>query len=199
VTVETLPAGLTARRKERTRREIADAAASLFYANGYDGTTIEDIAAAVEVSPRTVYRYFSTKDELIVTLSRANSDAFLAALRARPVTEAPSDAVRAAVASSLAPHWSNAADRVRSFLALIRDTPELRARWVEENYDAQRQLAAVLAERNGTPVDMQLLLAAGAITLAINTALQEWAGQSKVTTPEGYVDTALSMLARPLL
>lgn len=199
MTVETLPAGLTARRKERTRREIADAAASLFYANGYDATTIEDIAAAVEVSPRTVYRYFSTKDELIVALSRSNSDAFLAALRARPATEAPSDAVRAAVASSLAPHWRGAADRVRSFLALIRDTPELRARWVEENYDAQRQLAAVLAERNGTSVDMHLLLAAGTITLAINTALQEWAGQSKVKTPEGFVDTALSMLARPLL
>jgi AcrR family transcriptional regulator len=201
VTLGTLPpTGLTARRKERIRRELAEAAASLFYERGYDGTTVEDIAAAVEVSPRTVYRYFATKDELIVALGQSNSDAFLAALRARPTTESPTVAVRAAVTSALAPNWRESAWRVRAFLTLIRETPVLRARWVEEAYDAQRRLAAVLGERNGTAgSDLRNLVAAGAITLAINTALQEWAGQTEVKTPEGSVDDALALLAGPLL
>jgi AcrR family transcriptional regulator len=201
MTADTLPpAGLTARRKQRIRQELAEAAVTLFYENGYERTTIEDIAAAVEVSPRTVYRYFATKDELVVALSHANFEAFLAALRARPPQESPTDAVRAAVSLSLAPLWRESAWRARSFLTLIRDTPVLRARWVEEAYDAQRQLAAVLGEREGTShIDLQHLIAAGAITLAINTALQEWADQRKVKTPEGFVDEALSLLASPLL
>lgn len=192
--------GLTARRKERIRRELADAAASLFYQRGYDATTIEDIAAAVEVSPRTVYRYFATKDELIVALGQSNADAFLAALRARPAEESANDAVRAAVATAFGSKWRESAWRVRAFLTLINDTPVLRARWVAEAYDAQRQLAAVLAERNGTGAgDLRNLVAAGAVTLAINTALQEWARQRKVKTPDGFVDDALVMLAGPLL
>lgn len=201
MSVDTLPpAGLTARRRERIRRELAEAAATLFYERGYERTTVEDIAAAVEVSPRTVYRYFATKDELIVALSQANSEAFLAALRSRPDDETPTDAVRAAVTIALAPRWRDSAWRVRSFLTLIRDTPVLRARWVEEAYDAQRQLAAVLGERNGIPGgDLRNLIAAGGITLAINTALQEWAEQTTVKTPEGFVDEALSLLAGPLL
>jgi AcrR family transcriptional regulator len=190
--------GLTARRKQRTRQQLAEAAAALFYEHGYDSTTIEDIAAAVEVSPRTVYRYFATKEDLIVALGQSNSAIFLDALRDRPHDEPIFTAVRSAVTSALAPKWQEAW-RVRAFLTLIRDTPVLRARWVVEAYDDQRMVAEVLAARRGRACELSDLIVAGAIAMAINTALQQWAEQSEVTSPEGFVDRALAQLAAPLL
>jgi AcrR family transcriptional regulator len=196
--VETAGLGLTARRKQRTRQQLAEAAAALFYERGYDTTTIEDIAAAVEVSPRTVYRYFATKEDLIVALGQANSAAFAAALRERPAREPALTAVRAAVASALAPKWQETW-RVRSFLSLISATPVLRARWVEQAYDDQRRVAEVLAARQGRDCELADLVVAGAIAMAINTALQAWADQSAVASPEPFVDRALAQLATPLL
>jgi AcrR family transcriptional regulator len=195
---EPVATGLTARRKERTRQQLAEAAAALFYERGYDQTTVEDIAAVVEVSPRTVYRYFATKEDLVVALGQANSAVFLAALRDQPAGEPLFQAVRAAVATALAPKWQEAW-RVRAFLTLIRDNPVLRARWVLEAYDDQQQLAEVVAARLGRRCRAADMVVAGAIAMAINTALQQWAEQQQVTAPERFVDRALTQLTEPLL
>jgi AcrR family transcriptional regulator len=198
--VEDVPASLTARRMQRTREQLIEAAALMFYERGFDNTTVEDVAVAVEVSPRTVYRYFATKDELVIGLSEKNTQEFLAAIRDQPIGVPPVLAVRAAVTASLAVTWRESPWRIRAFMKLIRDTPLLRARWVEGAYDAQRNLAAVLADRaGGDPGDLRNLLAAGAITMAINTALEQWAEQDAEPNPEAYVDDALAHLATPLL
>src|SRR5580704_615968 len=125
--------GLAVRKKERTRRQLAEAAAELFSERGYAGTTIDDIAAAVDVSPRTFFRYFPTKEDLVVAIGETSIESFLAALGSRPAEESLLAAVGAAVDESLAPGWVDTS-RVRSFMALIRDTPAFRARWVEEAY-----------------------------------------------------------------
>jgi AcrR family transcriptional regulator len=193
------PTGLTARRKERVRRELAEAAVGLFCERGYERTTIDDIAAAVEVSPRTVYRYFATKEDLVVAPGEANFADFLEALSARPPAEPLGEAVQAAVSEALAPKWQNH-DRARVFTALIRATPALRARWVEQAYDAQRQLGAVIAARTGVDAgDIGPLIAAGAITMAINTALARWADGEDEATPGRSVREALALLEAPLL
>ncbi len=92
LTIETMElprGGLAVRKKERTRRQLAEAAAELFSERGYAGTTIDDIAAAVDVSPRTFFRYFPTKEDLVVAIGATSLDLFLEALRepaARGVT-----------------------------------------------------------------------------------------------------------------
>lgn len=198
-TAEPPSTGLAARKKQRTRKLLAEAAAELFYERGYAGTTIEDIAAVVEVSPRTFYRYFPTKEDLVVAMGQTSMESFFAALGARPPAEPLLTAVRAAVDEALAPGWEDTAG-VRSFMSLIRDTPAFRARWVEEAYDNRYRLAAVIAGRtDGDPTGLRNLLIAGAITMAINTAVHCWADQAAETGPGVYVHRALTELAAPLL
>lgn len=60
------PAGLRARKKARTHDTIADAAITLFLARGFDQVSINDIAAAAEVSKPTLFRYFPTKEDLVL-------------------------------------------------------------------------------------------------------------------------------------
>jgi AcrR family transcriptional regulator len=189
LTMEAPKVGLAARKKERTKRQLAEAAADLFYERGYAATTIDDIVAAVEVSPRTFFRYFPTKEDLVVALGTTSLDLFLDALRNRPAEES----------LQVAAGWEDTS-RVRSFLALLQETPALRARWLEEAYGKRDRMAAVIAERTGThPADLRNLIIAGAITLTINTALQTWADQEAEAKPSPFVYRGIEELATPLL
>ena len=202
LTTEPQKLGLAARKKERIKRQLAEAAADLFYERGYAATTVDDIMAAVEVSTRTFFRYFPTKEDLVVALGTTSLDLFLDALRSRPAYESLRVAVGAAVEEALASGWEDTT-KVRSFLALIRETPALRARWLEEAYAKRDRMAAVIAERTGTdPGALRNLIIAGAITLAINTALQAWAEQdeaAQTATALSFVIGGLEELATPLL
>jgi AcrR family transcriptional regulator len=191
--------GLAARKKERTKRQLAEAAADLFYERGYTATTVDDIVAAVDVSPRTFFRYFPTKEDLVVALGTTSLDLFLDALRNRPSEESLQVAVGEAMEQSLAAGWEDTT-RVRSFLALLQETPALRARWLEEAYGKRDRMAEVIAERTGTePTDLRNLIIAGTITLTINTALQAWADQDDEPMPSPFVYRGIEELATPLL
>jgi AcrR family transcriptional regulator len=191
--------GLAVRKKERTRRQLAEAAAELFSIRGYSGTTIDEIAAAVDVSPRTFFRYFPTKEDLVVAIGAMSLDQLLEALRNRPAEESLQVALRRAIDQSLAPEWEDT-KRVRAFLTLLRETPALRARWLEEA-DAKRELmAGIIATRTDSdPSDLRNLLIAGAITLTIDTALQAWADQDGELGASSFVYRGLSELATALL
>jgi AcrR family transcriptional regulator len=199
LTMEPPTVGLAARKKERTKRQLAEAAADLFYERGYAATTIDDIVAAVDVSPRTFFRYFPTKEDLVVALGTTSLDLFLEALRNRPAEESLQVAVGEAMEQSLAAGWEDTT-RVRSFLALIQETPALRARWLEEAYGKRDRMAEVIAERTGTkPTDLRNRIIAGTITLTINTALQAWADQDVEPKPSPFVYRGIEELAIPLL
>jgi AcrR family transcriptional regulator len=197
--VEVPRTGLAARKKERTRRQLAEAAAELFYERGYAATTVEDIVAAVDVSPRTFFRYFPTKEDLVVALGATGLDLFLEALRTRPPGESLQVAIGKAIEQSLAPGWEDTG-KVRSFLELLRETPALRARWLEEAHAKRDLMAEVIAVRTGTdPTDLRNLIIAGTVTLTINAALQVWADQNAEPDAAPFVYRGLAELARPLL
>lgn len=79
--------GLRERTRQAVRKEIAEAANTLFVERGFEATTIDDIAAAVGMSQRSVFRYFATKEEIVLGKFDFVVDDMLAALRRRPADE----------------------------------------------------------------------------------------------------------------
>ena len=89
--------GLRERKKARTRRVIADAAARLFAERGYEHVAVCDVARAAEVSEQTVYNYFQTKEQLVTDLDQHFEEALDRRIRTRQPGTSPAAAVREVV------------------------------------------------------------------------------------------------------
>jgi AcrR family transcriptional regulator len=149
---------LRERKKQRTRDALLRAAVELFTTRGYEGTTVDDIAEAVDVSQRTFFRYFAGKEEAALALEALVVERFVAAVRERPAPEAPLEALRQAVLEG----WDTlhevieAVVPVELYLRLCRvveSTPVLLAAHLRRSLEIEDTLARVLAEREGVDVD----------------------------------------------
>jgi AcrR family transcriptional regulator len=142
-------AGLRERKKAKTRAAIREAAMTLFEAQGYPSTTVEQIAEAAEVSPSTFFRYFPTKEDVV--LADDWDPPMAAAILAQPPEMGPADALiagmRAVVERATPADW--AAERRRQ--RLFQEVPELRMRYFQQLTAAIDLFASVLAERAGRP------------------------------------------------
>jgi AcrR family transcriptional regulator len=81
--------GRRQRKKQRTRDALIEAAMELFAAKGYDRTAVHEITDAVDVSERTFFRYFASKEDLVLSFARDGMTAFAQALAGRPPQEEP--------------------------------------------------------------------------------------------------------------
>jgi len=88
-------ARLRERKKQRTREQIAGAAARLFAAHGYERVTVSDVARAADVSEQTVYNYFPAKQHLVLDQDEALRDRLVQLIRDRPPGVSPAAAIRA--------------------------------------------------------------------------------------------------------
>ena len=86
--------GLRERKKARTRRLIADAAARLFAERGYEQVAVSDVARAAEVSEQTVYNYFETKEQLVIDLHQHFQEELDRLIRTRQPGTSPAAAIR---------------------------------------------------------------------------------------------------------
>jgi AcrR family transcriptional regulator len=164
------PIGLRERKKARTRAAIREHALRLFREHGYGATTVEQIAEAAEVSPATFYRYFPTKEDVVLQddFDVLTMDAF----EAQPPTLSPIAAVRAAMAETLASLTPEELDRFRESTELTLAIPEVRARAVDEFTRTIQVMAEALARRAGRPADdFAARNLAGAITGVIMSAV----------------------------
>ncbi|MFI7669944.1 TetR family transcriptional regulator [Nocardia sp. NPDC049526] len=153
---------LRERKKERTRRTIREEAFRLFREQGYTETTIEQIAAAAEVSPSTFFRYFPTKEQLV--LADDLDPLMIDAIRAQPHDIPPMTAFRNAVAGVFAnlPVAELAFEQERQ--ALLYHVPELRAAIGLELQRGIDLMAGLLAEQMGRDADdFEIRVTAGAI------------------------------------
>lgn len=167
------PASLRERKKERTRRDLIAAALRLFEQQGYDATTIDDIAAAADVSPRTFFRYFATKEAVVFG---DDPDPLIIGLIARrPAGEPVIESLRHIVTDSLASMTEADREALLPRLRLVYRTPSLHARRMEVQLEMGRLSGAALADRSGLPPDdLGARVTAAAALIAIEVAMERW-------------------------
>ena len=161
-------------KKGRTREAIQREALRLIAAQGYAVTTCEQIAAAAEVSPATLFRYFPTKEDIV--LHDVYDPMIADAVRARPEKETPLTAVRRALAVTLDAVYETDLEQVRQRTALILSVPALRARSHEQQESLVRHLTRALAARAGVdPGEVRIQVEAAVCAAALGVAVERWA------------------------
>lgn len=182
--------GLRERKKLGTRRALAKAALELFVARGFDGTTVEDIAAAADVSPRTFFRYFATKEDVVF----ADEPELIDLLRElAALGSSPSAAIRAAVhglAERFAGEGSERAARIR----LAHSVPAVMARSLQIQAQFEDVVAEGVVARLGPGSRERAQVAVGAAFGVLRAAMRRWAESDGATDPVLAVDAAFDRL-----
>jgi AcrR family transcriptional regulator len=187
-----LRGGLRERKKARTRAAIRETAMRLFEQQGYAATTVDQIAEAAEVSQSTFFRYFPTKEDVVLT---DDYDPMLVeAIRAQPADLHPIDALMAAMRSVFGSLTPEEADSERRRQALFERVPELRSRVLQQTVAVIDLLADVIAERAGLPAgNLSARTVAGAV---VGVVLAVTPSGSNAFHPEARarIEQALTLL-----
>jgi AcrR family transcriptional regulator len=201
--METMPhphqESLRERRRYRTRRTIQAQALQLFAAKGFQATTIEEIAAAAEMAPRTFFRYFPTKEEVVFW---ADYQPALAAFVAdRPDDEPALEALHHGIVEALAAIWDQDGERMMERLRLAFRTPALHPRMRQQQAGWAAAVGEILAGRLGKrPDNLQVRIIAAAVAAAVWVAIEEWQAQDGGRAELGaLIDQALGTVLGPPL
>ena len=166
--------------RERTRRavraEITDTALRLFAEQGFDATTVDQIAAAAGISRRSFFHYFGSKEDVVLGDLEALGLRVREALEARPATETSWEALREAFKSLQGPDTDAASEL--QIAGMYADAPSLRARHLEKHLRWQELLAPDIERRLGiTPgptADHRARAVIAAALACLDTAVEAW-------------------------
>ncbi|MEV0525431.1 TetR family transcriptional regulator [Streptomyces sp. NPDC050439] len=186
--------GLRERKKLKTRIAIREATYRLIDEQGYDATTVEQIAEAAEVSASTVFRYFPTKEDIVLT---DEYDPLLEdELRARPVDEPIVESLRLVLRRAVGgPGFTEEPEIARLRTRLMIEVPAVRSRLLESMSVTGRMLCRVIAERAGRdPGELEVRVFAMSLIAALTETAAYWAEHGHEDDLGELVDRALSML-----
>ncbi|MDA1360558.1 TetR family transcriptional regulator [Glycomyces luteolus] len=166
--------GLRERKKIETLHRLQEEALRLFDEQGYDETTIEQIAAAAGVSPSTFYRYFPVKEDVVV---QDEFDPLIVnVFESQQEGTAPLEALRAVLAALFAEFTEEDIERVRRRVRMIFAVPALRARQVGQSDATERLLAEMVAERSGrSPDELEVRHFTALVVASWTVAISAWA------------------------
>ncbi|WP_132191402.1 MULTISPECIES: TetR/AcrR family transcriptional regulator [Kribbella] len=186
--------GLRELKRERTRRLISDKAFELFTDHGFGRTTVEQIAAAAEVGPSTLYRYFPTKERLVLEFVEDSLFGALAWFREQPADTNLPDALQSVIERVLDQMESNP-DRVRTVYDLAGRTPSLSAHLAEVIWRWRNELTVELAGRLvGDSAQFTAALAAGTTMNIIEIVVQIWVDNPDGTQVKDLAHEAMGLL-----
>ncbi|UWZ40498.1 TetR/AcrR family transcriptional regulator [Dactylosporangium roseum] len=169
---------LRERKRERTRQALIAAAVELFERDGYERTTVADIAAAAEIGTRTFFSYFASKEELLFPEGAARIAAAVHAIETRAPHEGPAEVLLRALHRAGADSDDLTGRLAALRLRLVREVPAVRGRALQLQLDAQQEIAARLAEAFPDRLDRVGAAAltgafVGAVTGALRVLLAE--------------------------
>ncbi|WP_031094658.1 MULTISPECIES: TetR family transcriptional regulator [unclassified Streptomyces] len=189
--------GLRERKKIKTREAIRAATYALIEEQGYDATTIDQIADRAEVSPSTVFRYFPTKEDIVLT--DEYDPLMLEELRARPAGESWTDSVRHVMHRAIDAMMAEDPDVVRVRAHLAVQVPAVRSRMAESMSETGRLLRVALAERSGLAADsLEVRVYATALVGGLMEANLCWAENGFQEDLRDMLDRALDVLEHGL-
>ena len=154
--------GLRERKKARTRALIQEHALRLFKEQGYEETSVEQIAEAAEVSPSTIFRYFPTKPDLVIYDDM--DERLIEAFNAQPAELSALQAMRGAFLAGFSDIPGDQLALIAERERLLRTVPELRSAMIDELTRTVAEIAGLIGERAGRPAnDDEVLALAGSI------------------------------------
>jgi AcrR family transcriptional regulator len=185
--------GLRELKKQRTYEELQRVALALFAARGFDQVTIEDICADAEVSKTTFYRYFDSKEDVLLGTSHQKLAEMAAALAQRPESESAIVAVRNAFLEVAAEYQSQREQKL-AVNRIVRTTPSLAARNLEQQTAWEDLLREFFVERDGvdSPALSHCVLAANVVA-SLRTAMEYWLNAGADSDLPTVVDEALRL------
>lgn len=189
--------GLRERKKAQTRRALTAAAIRLSIERGSpDRVTVEEISDAADVSPRTFFNYFSSKEDAILGVDPDRRAELRAELELRPIDESPADALRAALLATAEGIDENG-ELWAQRLQLVREHPSLTPGYVASFADFERGLVEAMAARLGLDPDADLypsLVVATALTV-MRVTVKHWQANAGDTPLTALLDVAFDQLA----
>jgi AcrR family transcriptional regulator len=164
---------LRERKRTRTRLMIQTEALRLFGEKGYAQTTVDEIADAAAISPRTFFRYFPSKEDVVMW--DEYDPLVLELVEARPDDEPLAETFRSVIRETLGGLQRHDPERLLARVRLSVTVPELRARFFEEQRHGIEELATLFAAKRNAPVDdLTLRVTGSALLAAVSVALDLW-------------------------
>jgi AcrR family transcriptional regulator len=192
--------GLRERKKQQTRDALVDAAFDLFARKGFEATTVDEIAEAVTVSSRTFFRYFASKDDVVIGAVDDLYTLAFAAYDARPAGEPVVTALRHAMVGVLRACEDGEAalppERLVCLTQLMASSPSLAAHSLERCTVRLAELAGKIGARMGVEPrsDPRPTLVAAVAMSAVQTATGAWREDEPDTPPSVLVERAFTLL-----
>ena len=191
---------LRQRTRDRMRQEVVTTALRLFAERGFDAVTTADIAAAAGISPRSFFRYFPTKEDVVLSGLRGAAEGVRDALAARPGDEPVWESLRLAFHHLVGAPGSPAAD-VAGVADNVMYSASMQLRSADKRHDWESLLVPVIVERlpgagrnarAGDEDRARALLAAG--LACVDTAARAWIGSNGTADPIALVDELMGQL-----
>lgn len=190
--------GRRERKKHDTYRAIAVAAIRLVAERGLDGVTVDDISAAADVSPRTFFNYFGSKEDAVVLPYPDHEERerrVLLAIRDAPAELSTLAALHLVVRQDIT-QFTEDREEWLIRLRVIEDNPSLLQRLIVARGDSERLMVEAVAARAGVdPEDLFPRLLTGAVTIALSCALRQWSTSGGEDDLGELVDAAFAALA----
>ncbi len=185
---------LTERRRRLLRDEIASIAIELFVDLGYDAVTVDDIASAAGTSPRSVFRYFTSKDDIVLDLVHRLDRRFVEALEARPATEGAVTGMRNAYLSTSSVAPGDHA-RIVQLARVLAPSSSLRDRARGRHVGGNDDVVAWAAGRMGLRRDdRRARVLVTAMSAVATTEFHRWAESGGRGNPSDAIAAALDVI-----